>query len=485
MNKKLNSLIDRGVVTLDRIKVDSREVNPGDVFVAVRGTKIDGHNYVQEALGKGAAYVVCEESRSGSYTDLDGRIIFTVDTMGLLGGMLSRLDDGLFDKLSLYGVTGTNGKTTTAFMIKNILKASDVNSGLLSTVFINTDGEEYIKAKMTTPDILSVYRYLSMMKENGKDAAVIEVSSHALNQKRISGVKFDSAVFTNITPEHLDYHKNMEAYLEDKLNVFQYLKPSGISVVNIDDVVLEEVFEKRALQNPITFSMDKDAEITASVIDVCSTGTRLKIKIKGQFEIDDVFLKLPGKHNIYNVLAAIAALSRRGLTAENIRNGIESFKSVPGRLDQVETNADFKIFVDYAHTPNALENILRSTRTFCAGNLICVFGCGGDRDKSKRPEMGRIAEELSDYVILTNDNSRTEDPVDIINQIEKGIRGNNNYCIIADRYKAILEAVKKAKAKDVVLIAGKGHEDYQIIGKEIFSFNDKIAAGKALSEIGL
>ena len=335
---------------------------------------------------------------------------------------------------------------------------------------------------MTTPDVLTVNRFLAEMVADGKTAAIIEVSSHALEQNRLGNTMLDTAVFTNISPEHLDYHKDMESYLNAKIQIFHRLKEDGSAIINADDSRIMDVVGKIKERKIRTFGIDATADISAKDVELSDKGTRFTLIASGVGEIS-VSTNLIGLHNVYNSLAAAAAVLQQGCGLDQIKEGLESFVSVPGRLDLVSGDVPFRVFVDYAHTPDALSNVLKALRSLVRNKLLCVFGCGGDRDKTKRPLMGKIAGDLADYVFVTTDNPRTEDPDEIMKQIEKGMAGCERYIVEPDRKRAIQMAVSQAKEGDIVLIAGKGHEDYQIIGKEKTYFSDTEVALAILGEI--
>ncbi len=478
MKKAIDKLIVSGAFSKENTKTDSRMVEKGDVFFAIKGTVNDGHDHIEEALAKGAGCVVCEREQAAP----DERIITVEDSREALGCVAKSLFKDPSGALKVYGVTGTNGKTTTVFLIDSILKAAGKSCGYISTVFRNTRGDSVEKSFMTTPDVMSVNRFFAEMVADGKTSAALEVSSHALDQKRISGIALDRAVFTNITPEHLDYHKNMSRYLADKAKIFSYLKPDGFAVLNADDQMVSSLTGSLRAKF-VTFGLKGKRDFKAKNIDLFSGSTEFDL-IAGDLGPVHICTRLIGEHNVYNILAAVAAISASGVTVEDIANTLHNAKPPPGRLDMPESQSPFKVFVDYAHTPNALENVLRYLRPLAEGRLICVFGCGGDRDKTKRPVMGKIASEFCDFVVLTNDNPRSEKPADILAEIEKGVLNQVNYCIIPDRREAIQTSLKEAKEGDIVVIAGKGHEDYQILGEKRLHFDDKLEVESILKEMG-
>lgn len=470
-------------LTQDNLKTDSREVAPGDIFIAIKGTLHDGHDYIKEAMEKGASCVVCEHEGEVLKQEEKTRIVKVEDTRIALGEITKLIFDNPSGKLSTYGVTGTNGKTTTVFLIDGILNNSGRPSGLISTVYIKKEKDLLEKAVMTTPDQLTINRSLAGMIASGKKSAVLEISSHALDQRRVWGIELDSAVFTNITPEHLDYHGDMETYLEAKSRIFDNLKEGGVCALNFDDSLVMSLKSDIDSSRVLTFGITEGADVRAEKVELSVEGTSFEIN-SGKLGRTTVKSRLVGMHNVYNALAAACALSDSGLSLGEIKEGLENAPAVPGRLERIESEAPFMTFVDYAHTPDALKNVLECMRPMTDRHLVCVFGCGGDRDPSKRPVMGKIASDICDSVVLTNDNPRTEDPGEILGEIEKGMPNENNYSIISERQEAIYSALKGARKGDVIIIAGKGHEDYQIIGDRKTPFDDRIVAKEALKELG-
>ncbi|RKY42931.1 MAG: UDP-N-acetylmuramoyl-L-alanyl-D-glutamate--2,6-diaminopimelate ligase [Candidatus Makaraimicrobium thalassicum] len=483
MDNSVDTLLKTQSFSEKNIKTDSREVEAGDVFVAIKGTVHDGHDYIREVLEKGASRVLCGHEPPGLSGEGRGRIMIVEDPRVALGHIARDIFKDPSSSLSVYGVTGTNGKTTTVFLIDSVLNNAGRASGLVSTVFTKTSGDILIRSSMTTPDLITLNRLLSEMIAAGRHAAVIEISSHALDQQRVWGIGLDSAVFTNITPEHLDYHGDMATYLRDKSRIFRNLKPDGTAVLNLDDPMVIGLRETMDFPRLVTFGMRKGADVSAGGVRLSAEATEFDL-IAGRLGSRRIRTGLIGEHNIRNILAATAALLNSGLGLEEIKEGVEKAPPVPGRLDSVRTSAPFRVFVDYAHTPNALEAVLRCLRSLAAGKLICVFGCGGDRDRTKRPVMGGIATAICDRVILTSDNPRTEDPGEILRQIEKGVSNKNNYSIIEQRQEAIRESLEAAVEGDIVIIAGKGHEDCQIIGETTVHFDDKEIAGDILKGLG-
>jgi len=473
------------ITKLDKtnIKTDSRKVTPGDIFFAVKGSVYDGHDHIQEALKKGASAVYCEKIPGNFEKVAREKFIVCEDTKSAIALAAKDVFGDPSGKLRVHGVTGTNGKTTCVFLIDAISDVLGLRSGFVSTVFTKETANKLKRSTLTTPDVVTLNRMFAEMVADGKKSVALEISSHALSQGRILGIALDSAVFTNITPEHLDYHKNMQAYFNDKTRIFKNLKPRGAAILNADDFVVMSISTKIKASKLISFGIKEKANIRAENLRFFSNGTEFDIKVEGVGTVS-IKTKLVGEFNVYNILAAVSVFVAPKMDLTAIKKGIENFSAPPGRLDRVKSHAPFKIFIDYAHTPDALKNVLSALKRLAPRKLICVFGCGGDRDKSKRPVMGRLASELSDLVIITNDNPRGECAKSILDDIEKGMAGKNNYSIIEPRRRAIHEAVSTAGERDIVLIAGKGHENYQIMQNEILPFDDKKVAEEALKKMG-
>ncbi len=473
------------IVKLDRtnIKTDSRKVMPGDIFFAVKGTVSDGHDHIQEALNKGASAVYCERVPENIPKEAREKFIVSQDTKTAIALAAKEVFRDPSSILRVHGVTGTNGKTTCVFLIDAISDALGSASGFVSTVFTKETGTKLKRSKLTTPDVVTLNQMFARMIADGKQSVALEISSHALSQGRVSEIALDSAVFTNITPEHLDYHNNMQAYLQDKTRIFENLKPHAAAILNADDPLVMSVSTKIKASKLICFGIKEKANVRAENLRFFSDRTEFDIKLEGARTIS-IKTGLVGEFNVYNILAAVSVFFTSGMDLAAIKKGVENFSAPPGRLDPVESNALFKVFIDYAHTPDALKSVLTALKRLAPRKLIGVFGWGGDREKSMRPVMGRLAAEISDLVIITNDNPRGERAKSILGDIEKGMVGKNNYSIIESRRRAIYEAVSSAGERDIVLIAGKGHENYQIMQNEILPFDDKKVAKDALMEKG-
>ncbi|HXF91540.1 MAG TPA: UDP-N-acetylmuramoyl-L-alanyl-D-glutamate--2,6-diaminopimelate ligase [Nitrospiraceae bacterium] len=468
---------------------DSRRVKPGALFVAVRGERADGHAYIGSAIRSGAGAVVVQSE----VVDCEIPLIRVKDSRLALGLLGSRFYGNPSSRLRMIGVTGTNGKTTVTYVCKALLEAIGRRVGLVGTVAYLI-GTEVIPASHTTPGALDLQALLARMVCAGVDSAVMEVSSHALALDRTVGCEFDVAVFTNLTQDHLDFHRDMDDYFQAKLKLFVGLSVSGTkgmskrAVVNADDPRGELV--RAACAVPVwTYSIRNRADIRAEDVHLSLDGTRFTaVTPAGRFPVES---RLVGEHNVYNVLAAIGVALQEGLSPDEVRSGLEQVRDVPGRFERVEAGQDFTVVVDYAHTEDALVRLLTTAQSLKTGRIITVFGCGGDRDRGKRPKMGRAAVRYSDVVVLTSDNPRTEDPMAILREVEAGVRealaakSNVRYEMIADRRQAIEAAVREARPGDMVLIAGKGHENYQIIGTTKFHFDDREVAREAILNRGV
>jgi UDP-N-acetylmuramoyl-L-alanyl-D-glutamate--2,6-diaminopimelate ligase len=450
---------------------DSRKVKRGYLFVAVRGHDNDGHRFINDAIASGASAVVADRN---FYAPEGVKKLIVKDARAVLPEIADDFYGHPSGRLKIVGVTGTNGKTTITYILESIITASGKSCGVIGTINYRIGGRE-ITSTNTTPGPIQLQSLLSGMVKEKARYAVMEVSSHSLEQDRVARLLFDVAIFTNMTRDHLDYHKTLDKYFAAKARLFRKLKPKGVAVLNNDDGSSGRL--RRSIRSKVlTYGISKRSDVMAKDIKLSIGSTRFKaVTPKWSLDINTALI---GRHNISNILAAIAAATALGIKKEAIKKGIESFKSVPGRLEPVEAPGRFRVFVDYAHTEDALNNVLGLLKDVVSGGrIITVFGCGGDRDRTKRPLMGRAACAFSDRVVVTSDNPRTEDPLSIIAEIEKGVKGSYfNYEIVPDRRSAIKRALEMAASGDVVLIAGKGHEKYQIIGNSAIPFDDcKIA----------
>ncbi len=471
-------------VPIDGVTDDSRAVKPGSLFVAVKGERVDGHRYVTQAIGAGAAAVVLEEPPASVASIPMVRVRNTRKALGVLAG---RFYGEPATRLTMVGVTGTNGKTTTTYLCKAMLESVGRRVGLIGTVAYQI-GAETVPAAHTTPGAVELQTVLGRMRDAGLDSVVMEVSSHALALDRVAGCEFDAAVFTNLTQDHLDFHRDMDDYFQAKLRLFTGLSEPGRksrpkrAIVNLDDPRGAAVAE--ATRAPVwTYAIHREADLRAEGLKLSMAGSAFTVKSPvGRFPVES---RLVGEHNVSNLLAAIGVGLYEGLTPDHVRAGIAAASSVPGRFERVDAGQNFAVLVDYAHTDDALIRVLTTAQSLKTGRVITVFGCGGDRDRTKRPKMGRAATRLSDVVFLTSDNPRTEDPLAILSEVEVGVKevldpSRVRYEKIADRAQAIDAAIREAKTGDTVVIAGKGHEDYQIIGTTKHHFDDREVARDAI-----
>lgn len=471
---------------ITQITYDSRQAGPGALFIALTGSKADGHDYVAAACRQGAAAVLAEKTVEGA---MGATVIKVADTRAAMQAITPWFFDYPSRKLRMIGVTGTNGKTTTTHIIRAILMRAGFKVGLIGTIH-SLIGDKALPVRNTTPDVVDLQMLLAQMVEEQVDYVVMEVSSHALALGRVSGTEYDVGVFTNVTRDHLDFHITFDNYIAAKAGLFQMIsapdatKSGKAAVVNVDDPVGSVMLDNCKCRS-ITYGVEGKADLTATDISVRSRGA--SFTVKGPFGSLPLELKITGVFNVYNVLAACGAALAEGVDAATIRAALEDFQSVPGRFELVDAGQPFTVIVDYAHTPDGLENILKTARQFARRRIIVVFGCGGDRDRTKRPIMGRLAMEYGDVVIATSDNPRTEDPAFILREVEAGLkeagRGEKPYEIIVDRREAIARAIRLAAAEDVVVIAGKGHETYQVLKDRTIAFDDREVAREIIREM--
>lgn len=471
--------------SLDReisgIAYDSRRVTPGMLFVAIPGRKTDGHEFINSAVDRGAVAVVCE--RNGFLPHRATKII-VANAREALAQVSATFFEHPSTALRVIGVTGTNGKTTVAFMIKQILEAAGIKTGLIGTVRYEI-GDRVFPAQRTTPEASEIQQMMAQMLRAGCRACVMEVSSHALDQHRVHGIEFDAGIFTNLTRDHLDYHGTMEDYFASKKILFRALehgaKRGGV-VINIDDSFGERLAHESKAEVKLTYGLSTAARLRATDIELSADSTKMTVETpEGNFKCR---LPLIGRHNVYNGLAAIGAGLVLKVAVPVVRRALESVDPVPGRLEKVPSPLPVGVYVDYAHTDDALHNVLTTLREITPGRLLVTFGCGGNRDKGKRPRMGRVAAELADFTLITSDNPRLEVPGEIADQIVEGFRaaGSDRYQVELDRRRAIEEVIRMAEPGDSVLIAGKGHETYQEFEDTVVPFDDRVYARETLEE---
>jgi UDP-N-acetylmuramoyl-L-alanyl-D-glutamate--2,6-diaminopimelate ligase len=462
---------------ISKLEYDSRKIGEGDLFVAISGFSEDGHNYIEDALRRKAKAIVVEKEDSHP---VDVQIVVPNSRI-VLSELANRFYDFPTSNLNIYGVTGTAGKTTTTHFIKSILEKAGKKVGLIGTISYLI-GNQVIPASNTTPESLDLQRMFAQMLNEGIDSAVMEVSSHSLVLHRVGGVDFDCTVFTNLGRDHLDFHLDMDSYRQAKAVLFENLKKDAFAIINLDDPN-SSFFLKKSKGKNLTYSLKNSkaafylekfncAEFDSSFVMVTPSG-KMEAKIS-----------LLGSINLYNALASAAACFSQKIDLEKIVLGLESLKTVSGRTEEINWGQNFKILVDYAHTPEALEHLLRTAREFSSKRILVLFGCGGDRDKGKRSLMGEIASRYADLIFITTDNPRSENPEEIASQVLSGIKDKIKVVLIPDRKEAIFEILSQAKEKDTVLLVGKGHESYQIIGKQKFHHSDKEVAEEFLKKKG-
>lgn len=460
------------------IENDNRKVQNGSLFICIKGYTVDGHDFASSAVKNGAAAVLAERP-----LDIDVPVVVVKDTNRAMAVLADAFFGQPTQQLRLIGITGTNGKTTTSHLIEKILADRGQKTGLIGTMYTKI-GEKTIETKNTTPESLTLQKTFHQMVEEGVETAVMEVSSHALDLGRVHGCDYDVAVFTNLTQDHLDYHKTMEEYKRAKSLLFSQLGNSyevgrpKFAILNADDAA-SAMFKRSTAAHVYTYGIEEKADLQAVNIQMTSSGTSFDLVI-GQ-EKYRVELQLIGKFSIYNVLAALSAAVVSGVPIHEAITSIEAVKGVAGRFELVNAGQNFTVIVDYAHTPDSLENVLKTIQHFANKKVFVVVGCGGDRDRTKRPLMAQIACRYASNPIFTSDNPRSEEPMAILKEMEAGVQGED-YIVIEDRKEAIHTAIKQAEAGDVVLIAGKGHETYQQIGNVIHDFDDRLVAREAIEE---
>jgi len=477
-------------VPVTGLRHDSRAVLPGDAFFAMPGARTDGNRHAREALAKGAVAVISELAAPPPPATTTGTWVQVDDA----AEAMARYADVFFGHpsgaMTTIGVTGTNGKTTTTYLLESVVAAAGGKPGVLGTIDYRLGGARLEKAVNTTPISLDLTRLLARLRDGGATHALLEVSSHALALKRVEAVDFDAAVFLNLTRDHLDFHKTVDAYFEAKARLFDLLaradnrKSPKVAALNADDPRAHSLRKRAVGCDVVEFGLGAQAkDLRGRIVSADLNGTRFAMDWRGRTL--EAELRLPGPHNVSNALAAAAAALGLGVPAEKVLAGLAALKAVPGRLEAVREGQDFHVFVDFAHTDSALETVLALIKTLPHARVLTVFGCGGDRDRTKRGPMGVAACRASDWVFVTSDNPRSEDPRAITADVEAGIRaaGLQNYRIVPDRGEAVAAAIAQARTGDVVLIAGKGHEDYQILRERTVPFDDREAARAALRKL--
>ncbi len=458
-------------VNIKGITCNSKEVKEGFIFVCIKGAKTDGHKFAKSALENGAAVLVAEED-----TGLPNQIIVE-DTHKAYAKMCAAWFENPADSLKLIGVTGTNGKTSVTYMIKSILENEGHKVGLIGTIQ-NMIGDKTIAAKNTTPDAYELNSLFSLMKKGGCSYVIMEVSSHALDQKRVCDLQFETAIFTNLTQDHLDYHITMENYLAAKKRLFTMCKTA---IINSDDEYAEELIKGLSC-NVITCSVSDNSTFSAKGINYKPAS--VDYQLVSDEGLNHISVNTGGKFSVYNSMFAVISALTLGISIDSSAKALKNLKGVKGRAEVVPNDRDFTVIIDYAHTPDGLKNILSTFRDCPKNRLISLFGCGGDRDKTKRPIMGSVAARYSDYVIVTSDNPRSEEPMEIINDILEGTKGSNKPIkVIENRIEAIKFAISIAEKDDIIVLAGKGHETYQILKDGTIHLDEREVVNEALAEL--
>jgi len=475
LNDVLKNIQIRAISGIKNLEIrgiteDSRRVQPGCLFAAVAGSNLDGHRFIGDALRRGAVAIL-SEGEAVSNTDVtwiqvnDSRLAFSKVAANFYAHPSS--------KMTVVGITGTNGKTTVSYLVKNILEASGRPCGIIGTVEYCYQGQT-VAAVRTTPDAQTLQELLRKMRDGGTEAVAMEVSSHSLDQRRVDGVDFDVGIFTNLTQDHLDYHRTMEQYLEAKQRLFTRLlsgESGAIGVINVDDDAGCDIVGKVNFRC-LTYGINNAADVKAEKLELYRDKSLFTVSFaNAQLRIK---AQLLGRHNVYNCLAAIACGFGLGIDPKIIKSAVEDVTCIPGRMERIDNSRGLHVFVDYAHTDDALSNVLKTLREITNRKIFVVFGCGGDRDHDKRPKMGRVASQMADFSIVTSDNPRSEDPEAIVAEVVRGFNGEaENYLVEIDRREAIRQAIDKAEPGDTVLIAGKGHENYQIFADRTIHFDDR------------
>ncbi|MHB8124320.1 MAG: UDP-N-acetylmuramoyl-L-alanyl-D-glutamate--2,6-diaminopimelate ligase [Desulfitobacteriaceae bacterium] len=464
-------------VLVQGIEIDSRRVKAGDLFVCVPGLNVDGHDFAAAAINSGAIALIVEKFLPYAIPQI--QVSNVRQELGLLA---AEVYDRPSEHLELVGVTGTNGKTTIIHLLEKIGTIDGKRVGLIGTLGASIVGKQ-LPGKRTTPEACEIQRLLAEMLEERVSLVAMEVSSHALDYGRVQGCEFDSGIFTNLTQDHLDYHKTMEGYLGAKARLFSELKgrkQPKMAILNGDDSAFQAL-NAISVVPVISYGIQSNMDYRAEQVEVRATGIHYYASFRGKRQ--EIYSQTPGVFNVYNTLAAFTWAVERGYDPQQVAGVLADIAGVPGRFESIKSGQPFHVIVDYAHTPDGLENVLRTAREFTTGRLLIVFGCGGDRDKGKRPLMGEVAAQWSDFVVVTSDNPRSEDPDQILRDILLGVSGVEHIAL-RDRQEAIFSVCRLAKSGDTVLIAGKGHETEQIIGSEIIPFDDREVARLALRRLG-
>ena len=462
------------------IESNSKNIKPGYLFVAIKGFNVDGHTFIESAIEKGATAIAVEEGfdlKSVKFPE-NVTVIMAPNTREFLAIAANNFYDHPSKKFKLIGVTGTKGKTTTTFMIKEILEKAGKKVGLIGTIAVYINGEKQADSERTTPESLELQKIFADMVDQGVQYVVMEVSSQSLKLHRVDGCEFDYVVFTNLSEDHISEkeHPDMQDYFESKLKLFKMCKKGFTNIDDLHGAKIPDMFPDSDITG---YGIDNSGKVLAKDITVTNSYVDFKVKIKDRNE--RVKVDIPGRFSVYNALAAICVCKEIGIEPETIKQALLEIK-VPGRSEMVPNKLEIPIMIDYAHSPESLENILKAVSSYTRGKVISVFGCGGDRDARKRPIMGEISGKIADYTIITSDNPRTEDPEKIVKQIEEGIKKTKGkYEVIVDRTKAIEKAIKMSNKNDIIILAGKGHEPYQEINGEKYSFDERVIVNEIIN----
>lgn len=470
-------------IEIKKITNDSRNVSEGDMFIAIKGFEKDGHNYIQDAIASGAKVILVQEDMLKQIIPLipnEVTLITAPDSREATAICACNYYDNPSRKLQLIGITGTKGKTTTTFMIKSILEKQGIKTGLIGTIYAYSGSKKLEDSVRTTPDSIKLQELLAKMVEDGCQACVMEVSSQSLKLHRVDGCDFNIGIFTNFYEDHISEkeHPNMEDYFNSKLKLLKMCKYGFINIDDINTIKIPKLVPQCMIK---TYGIDNECDMLAKDITITNSYVDFRVKINGKNE--RIKTDIPGRFSVYNSLASICVAEKLGCSTENIKEALETVK-VPGRSELVDNKLGLTIMIDYAHTPESLESILQAVKSYTRGRVISVFGCGGDRDKAKRPNMGAISGKIANYTIITSDNPRTEDPETIISQIEEGIKKTKgNYECITNRTDAIKKAIKMANKNDIIVLAGKGHESYQEINNQKIDYDERKIVKEIIEEI--
>ena len=473
LDKKTNGELN---ININKIEYSSEKIESGDLFVAIKGLKQDGHDYITDAVANGAVAVIVEEGYLDK-VNVSVPVIVVPNSRIALAEVAAKFYDYPASKLKVIGITGTKGKTTTAYMVRDIMLAAKKKIGMIGTIY-NTYADKVIEAVRTTPESLDIQKLLKDMVDSGMEYVVMEVSSHALELHRVHGIKFEIGIFTNLGREHLDFHKDMDNYLKAKAKLFDQ---SIFGIINVDDIYAPKLL-KHVTCKYAKYGLDNEANVSATDVRINNNYVDFKMYINKQLQT--ITVPIPGKYTVYNAVAAVAACSMLGAQMQDVLVGLSTVK-VPGRSETVDINKTFAVLIDYAHNPSSLEAILVNTKKYIKGRVILVFGCGGNRDKEKRKEMGKLAGTYADFTIITTDNPRDEKPEAIAKEIEAGLKETRGLSkVIINRKDAIEFAMRIAWANDTVILAGKGHETYQELanGKKIH-FDEREIVKKAAEKM--